>query len=240
MRKRYYKRRRKRITVKKTLLFFILIFLLFIVLAKVYLRSPLIVYAKQKSSYYASMLINDAISKQIVPNIDTNKIINLETKSNGYVTSVIVDVYQINLLISEMTNDIQTTLQEYQNDDNHDLNKLKVPFGAIFDNPLLVGLGPNLHINIRIIGSVHTDIVSTAKPYGINNSLIEVNILTKVRFQVAIPFQKDEIEVETHTPLLIKVIQGSVPHYYYIGGSSGGVVNPPPNSDSGPSEDLLE
>src|SRR5690554_3032676 len=155
MRKRYYKRRRKRITVKKTLLFFILIFLLFIVLAKVYLRSPLIVYAKQKSSYYASMLINDAISKQIVPNIDTNKIINLETKSNGYVTSVIVDVYQINLLISEMTNDIQTTLQEYQNDDNHDLNKLKVPFGAIFDNPLLVGLGPNLHINIRIIGSVH-------------------------------------------------------------------------------------
>jgi len=198
------------------------------------------VYAKQKSSYYASMLINDAISKQIVPNIDTNKIINLETKSNGYVTSVIVDVYQINLLISEMTNDIQTTLQEYQNDDNHDLNKLKVPFGAIFDNPLLVGLGPNLHINIRIIGSVHTDIVSTAKPYGINNSLIEVNILTKVRFQVAIPFQKDEIEVETHTPLLIKVIQGSVPHYYYIGGSSGGVVNPPPNSDSGPSEDLLE
>lgn len=233
---RKYKRKRKKITVKKLILFFTLIILLFLVLGKVYLRSPLIVYAKQKSTYYASLIINDAVSRQIVPNIDTDKIISLNTNNNGYITSVVVDVHQINLLISEMTKDIHKTLLEFQNDENHELHQLKIPFGAIFNNPLLIGLGPDLKINLRIIGSVHTDIISTAKPYGINNSLIEVSILTRVKFQVAIPFQRDEIDVETHTPLLIKVIQGRVPQYYYKGGS--GVVIPPPGGTEAPIDNL--
>ncbi len=238
---RHRRHRRRKITLKKSLLLFLLIFLLFLVLSKIYFRSPIMVYTKQKSTYYASILINDAIAEKIVPNIDTSKIITLETKSNGYVTSVIVNVYQINLLISEMTKAIQQQLLTYQNDDNHELNNLKIPLGAMFNNPLLNSIGPELHVRLTMMGSVFTDIVSSAKPYGINNSLIEVSIKTVVKFQVAIPFQRDEIEVETHTPLLIKVIQGSVPHYYYLGGGNSGVVNPPPkNTDPDPNDDMLE
>ncbi len=234
------RRRRRNVTINKAILFFILIFLLFLVLSKVYFKSPLLVYAKQKSYYYASVLINDAISNQIVPNVDTSKIINLETKSNGYVTSVIVDVYQINILVSKMTKQIQDQLLTYQNDEHHELNQMTLPIGVMFNNPILNNVGPHLNIQLRIIGSVYTDIESSVKPYGINNSLIEVNIKTKVRFQVAIPFQEDEIEVETTTPLLIKVIQGSVPHYYYMGGN--GSFSNPPRDDSNitPDDGLLE
>ncbi|HEY8365432.1 MAG TPA: sporulation protein YunB [Haloplasmataceae bacterium] len=231
--------KRRKITVKKILLFFAIIIFLFLFLVKAYFRSPLLVYAKQKAHLYASILINDAISTEIVPKIDTSNIISFEKKNNGYVTSVIVDVKQINMLISDMTKDIQKKLLTFQNDKHHELNNMKIPLGTIFDNPMLNNLGPNININMRMIGSVHTDISSTAKPFGINNSLIEVSIVTKVKFQVAIPFQKDEIVVENYTPLLIKVIQGSVPHYYYIGGS-GYVVNPPPNSNVDPNNDLLE
>jgi sporulation protein YunB len=236
------KRSKKQRFIKKYIVLLIFIILLSLVLIKAYLRSPMIVYARQKAYYFSSVLINDAISRQIVPNIDIDKIVKIETRSSGYVTSVVIDVHQINMLISEMTRDIQNQLLAFQNDENHDLNRLSIPLGAIFNHPLFTGLGPNININLRMIGSVYTDIVSSAKPYGINNSLIEINILTKVKFQVAIPLQKTEIEVETHTPLLIKVIQGSVPHYYYLGGGSGTVINPPPNSNSqpGPEDDILE
>jgi len=195
-------------------------------MSRIYFRSPLIIYAKQKSQLYASILINDSISQQIVPYIDTSKIINMETKSNGYVTSVIVDVYQVNLLISQMTKQIQEQLLIYQDDTNHELNHLTLPMGVMFNNPILSNLGPNISIRLKIIGSVYTDIVSSVKPYGINNSLIEVVIKTKVTFQVTIPFQEDEISVEINTPLLIEIIQGSVPHYYYTGGN-GSFSNPP-------------
>ncbi len=234
-----HRRKKRKITYKKVILFLILLFLLLYIMTKIYLRSPLIAYAKQKSYYYSSVLINEAISNQIVPNIDTSKIIMMETKSNGIVSSVVVDVYQINLLISKMTKQIQDELLNLQNDKQNELNRLKIPVGVILDNPVFNNLGPNINISLRIIGSVYTDIASSVKPYGINNSLIEVVIKTKVRFQVAIPFQKDEILVETSTPLLIKIIQGSVPHYYYIGGN-GSFSNPPHDDNDGPDGSLLE
>ncbi len=237
-----HKRRRKVkiITLPKFILFLVIIFLLFLVVSKTYFRSPLLVYAKQKSFFYASVIINDAISNQVVPNIDTNKIINMETKSNGYVTSVVVDVYQVNLLISKMTKEIQDQLLIYQNDKDNELNKLHIPLGVMFNNPMFNNVGPKINIQLTIIGSVVSDIVSSVKPYGINNSLIEVVIKTRVKFQVAIPYQKDEIIVETNTPLLIKVIQGSVPHYYYTGGN-GYFSNPPTDTSGGaPDSSLLQ
>lgn len=237
---KWRRRHRKRFTLKKGFVFILLVFCLFLILSKSYFRPPLMGYAKQKSYYYASFLINKSLSEQVVPNIDTSKIINMETRSNGYVTSVVVDVYQVNLLISKMTQQIQEELNQYQNDKNHELNNLKLPIGVMFDNPVLNNMGPSISIQLRTIGSVHTDILSSVKPYGINNSLIEVVIKTTIRFQVLIPFQKDEILVETNTPLLIKVIQGSVPHYYYTGGN--GSFSNPPRDDSGdiPNGDLLE
>lgn len=199
------------------------------------------VYAKQKSSFYASTLINDAISSQIVPNIDTNKIVTMETKSNGYVSSVVVDVYQVNFLLSKMTKQIQEQLLILENDPNSELNNLKIPMGVIFDNPILYNLGPNVNIRLKLAGTVTTDIVSNVKPYGINNTLIEIVIKTKVKFQVMVPFQKGEIEVVTNTPLLIKVVQGDIPHYYYTGGN-GNFSNPPrdDSSPSAPDSSLLE
>lgn len=225
----YKRRRKKRLTVKKILIFFSLLILLVLFLIKTYFRSPIIVYASEKAQFYASVVINDAVSTRIVPNINTDNIINIQTRSNGTVSGVIVDVHQVNLLIAQMAKEIQTHLINIQNDANHELHHLTIPLGMIFNNPYLSNFGPKLHIKLRMIGSVHTDVVSTAKAYGINNSLIEVSIKTTVKFQVAIPLQTEEITVTTHTPLLIKIIQGSIPNYYFVGGS--GVVIPPIGDD---------
>jgi len=46
-----------------------------------------------------------------------------------------------------------------------------------------------------------------------------------------IPFQQGVIEVVTHTPLVIKIVQGAVPHYYYSGGT--GSFSNPPRDESG-------
>lgn len=231
----------KKFKFKKATFIFFLSVILFFVLARIYFQPPVMVYAKQKSYLYASILINDAINDQIVPFIDTNKIITMETKSNGYVSSVVVDVFQVNLLLSKMTKQIQQELLNIEKNPASELNQLKIPLGVMFDNPLLYNMGPNIKVNLRIVGSVNTDIASSVKPYGINNTLIEVVIKTKVRFQVMIPFQKSTIEVVTNTPLLIKVVQGDIPHYYYTGGN--GNFSNPPRDDSGgstPDSTLLE
>lgn len=230
------KRKSKRFIIHKVTIFFLLFIMVLFLTSRLYFRPPIMAYAKQKSYYYASILINDAISKQIVPNIDTSKLILLNTKSNGYVSSVIVDMHQINDLLAKLTKEIQVNLLELESDESNQLHQLKMPIGVMFDNPILSRLGPDLSIKLKLVGSVLTDIVSSVEPYGINNSLIKIVIQTKVRFQVMIPFQRGEIEIVANTPLLLKIIQGDVPHYYYSGGT-GSFSNPPKDDTTNPPTD---
>lgn len=224
------RRKRRKYKRYKYLLFVVLIFLLFWQATKLYFQPTVIGYAKQKSIFYSSIVINNAIRDQVLNEMDVNKIVVLETQSSGHVTSVQVDTYEANKILAKVTEQIQNEIIAIENDENNDLRNLEIPLGVIFDNPYLSKYGPKLSVDLIPVGSIRTDIVSTVEPYGINNSLIEVNLETRVIFQVIIPFQKDEIEVVTHTPILVKIIHGEVPRYYYRG---GGTYPLSPNNDDG-------
>jgi sporulation protein YunB len=178
-------------------------------------------YAVNKAKLHASIIINEAISKEVVPNIVTEDLMLFKSKENGHVTNVIIDVYQINNVISKMSADMQTKLQNRFLDE-----ELKMPLGVVLNHPALNESGPRVTIHISMVGNVTTDIVTRTTPYGINNSLMEVLIKTEVNFLVVIPFQQEEVTVITYTPLVIKMIQGEVPQYYY-NSSDGSFINPP-------------
>lgn len=207
----------------KIKLFFIIIIafvLLLWLLTRSYFQPTIISYAKQKSILYSSMLINNAIRDQILTQMDIDKLVIIDSNENGLVSSVQLNTYEANKMLAYVTEQIVKELLEIEKDRNSELNKLSVPLGVIFNNPIFSKYGPNIAIHLVPIGSVKTDIVSSVTPYGINNTLIEVILETTVTFQVIIPFQKDEINVVAHTPILVKVITGEVPRYYYQGGTS--------------------
>ena len=52
---------------------------------------------------------------------------------------------------------------------------------------------------------------------GINNALIEINIVLELKEQVILPFISKKIDIETIVPVALKLIQGSVPEYYFNG-----------------------
>lgn len=178
-------------------------------------------YAANKAKMHMSMIVNDAISKEVVPNIITEDLMLFKTKTNGHVTNVLIDVYQINNVIAKMTTDMQTKL-------HHRIvsEELEMPMGAMFSHPLLNRMGPTVKIEIQMVGNIKTDIITRATPYGINNSLMEVMIKTEIDFLVFIPYQKQELTLVTYTPLVIKMIQGEVPQYYYSS-SNGSFITPP-------------
>ncbi|MDF2700115.1 MAG: yunB [Haloplasmataceae bacterium] len=211
------KRKRRRVhrfKIKKSILLLTVVLLLAFIITRAYFQPPVMIYVKQKSFSVASKVINNAIMEQVVPNIDTSKLVTMEENKDGTVTTVTVNTYQTNLLLSKMSQEIHKSINEIERDPNNELNSVTIPFSAMLSNPI-VNFGPNIKVNLTVVGSVQTDIVSTVKAYGINNSLFEVVIQSKVKYQIAIPFQADEIEVVTRTPILIKVIHGKVPHFYY-------------------------
>ena len=72
-------------------------------------------------------------------------------------------------------------------------------------------------VQIRIIpiGSYVCDIVTTMNDYGINNSLFEIDIKVEIQINTILPLKKGTSIVNCNIPLVVQILQGSVPRYYY-------------------------
>lgn len=202
----------------------ILFFILSFFITRAYFSEAVQMYTANRAKLQVSILINDAISKEVVPNIVTEDLMIFRTNTDGHVTDVIIDVYQINNVTTKMAKDIQQSLKREVMEEH-----LRMPIGALTGHPMWSNLGPKIDIEIQMLGNVMTDIVTKTEPYGINNTLMKVMIKTEVQVLVLIPFQRQVITVTNYTPLVIKMIQGEVPQYYY--NSSNGEFIPPPREN---------
>lgn len=233
MRGRRVIKRFKIFTVKRVIILSVILAILLISVVGRYFSPTMMSYAEKKATFHASFIINNAIRDQVVPNIDTSRVIVLQKRDDGTVTSVGIDVYQVNNILAKMTAQIQEELTDIEKDETNVLNSMEIPIGVIFRNPVLDQMGPKIKVKMNFVGTVHTDIETRLEHYGINNTLIQINVKTTIRMQLIIPFHEKEFTVTTSTPLIMEVIQGEVPRYYYLGGSTAN-PNPPYDSQNNP------
>lgn len=76
-------------------------------------------------------------------------------------------------------------------------------------------LGPMIPIKLSFMGSINTDIDVKVEEYGINNVLLEVDIIIKVSNLITMPISSRVHDVEVKDVLSVEVIPGEVPNYYF-------------------------
>lgn len=97
-----------------------------------------------------------------------------------------------------------------------------VPMGQAANIPLIGNFGPKIPIRFHVIGEVQTNVETEITEFGINNAMIEVNILVKVNVQIVVPLATRRSVVEQRIPVAIGLIQSPIPQIY-----NGGGNNPP-------------
>ena len=91
---------------------------------------------------------------------------------------------------------------------------IKVPFYAFTNNPLLMNLGPKIHIMVNLIETSRGSITTEVSAYGINTVLIEVYLNLIITESIILPTKREVITLEFNILLASKVIQGKVPSLY--------------------------
>lgn len=99
----------------------------------------------------------------------------------------------------------------------------KIPFSMVLKNPLFSSIGPDIPIRYRNINNVVGQLTTNLKEYGINNTLIEINLNITVNAIIDIPISSEKIKFEVSSPLVVKLIQGKVPDAFYGTNVIGGV-----------------
>lgn len=229
-------RLKKRIKFKNSILIIILLIIsIFLALRFINLKiNPVLLdYANMEARKLASIIINDAVNKNFKDiNIDELFII---TKEENEIKAIDFNPIIVNQVLTNTTTLIQTNLKYLEqgkiellnlNTDaliDYNTDKLKqgiiyeIPSGVIFGNSFLANIGPKIPVRFSLVGDIVSYVNTEVKDYGINNALIEVNIVLELSEQLILPFVTDKITIDTTIPVALKLIQGTVPNYYLNG-----------------------
>jgi sporulation protein YunB len=198
--------------------------------------SPILLdYASLESRKLASIIINNAIAKNVTENIDIDELFIITRDSENEIKTIDFNPITVNKILTKVTNSIQVNLKYIEqgkielldlNTDeliDYDIDKLKqgiiyeIPTGVIFGSSFLANIGPLIPVKFSLVGDIISYINTKVTDYGINNAVVEINICLQLAEQVMLPFTTNQITITTSIPVAIKLIQGGVPNYYLNG-----------------------
>ena len=250
MKRKIHLKRKFHLFKKKINVFILIIVLLIIMLIIVFnfinlkVNPILLDYAQMEARKIASIIINDAVKQNITDDIDIEELFIITKDSNNEVKTIDFNPIIVNQILTETTILVQNNLRYLEQGKIESLNlannalidynqdKLKqgiiyeIPSGIIFGNSFLANLGPKIPVRFSLVGDIIGYINTNVTDYGINNALIEVNIVLELSEQVILPFVTEKISINTTIPVALKLIQGSVPNYYLNGLNSPSIALP--------------
>lgn len=174
-------------------------------------------YAESELERVVTTVINKSVSEC---NLDNNL---FYVKSDSNKTTIVdYDPVVMNKIISDISNKVYDNLKLISKKDIDTLNKYNldntifyIPSGIIFNSIMLNNLGPKIPIGMELISSINSNLETKVTEYGINNSLIEVNIKINTTIRMILPTTSKKNKISVVVPLTVKIIQGNIPEYYF-------------------------
>jgi len=191
--------------------------------------------AEVEINNFSTSIINKAISQVLEDKIDTSKLFETIIDNEGRIQTIDFNPIVVNQVLNIATTTVQKNIKLLEdgnieniasygiNIDEKKMKKLKkgiiseIPMGVVFKNIAIANIGPRIPIRLHYLGDINSNIKTKITPYGINNALIEIYIELEVDAKIILPFISKKTNLKYNIPLIMKVIQGSVPNYYGSG-----------------------
>jgi len=180
-----------------------LFYLVFIFIGN-YFSERIEVYINKSVENKAVEIINNVLKEEVIPNVDSEKMLMINEKG------VIINSKNVNEVLFLVNDNISSNFEIMKKE------ILKIPISSVISEELL-NFGPNINIRINEIRSFKSDIITEVEEYGINNSLLKLEILIEFDVESMVPFKKNVSNVKMKIPLVSQIIQGEVPKFYSFG-----------------------
>ena len=191
-----------------------------------YLMQPVIL--RYATSVAETIMLNCA-NKAIVNvfekgEISYKDIVNLTENSEGYVTSLEIDVLQINSLKSKISNEMARLIEKEER------YSVAIPLGSFFGNSYTNGFGPDVNLKMQITTTCFVDFSHEFKSAGINQVLHIVNVDIDVTGSFVVMGYNRNINASTTAIAAQTVIVGKSPDAFTnviesATDNTGGLIN---------------
>lgn len=244
----HLKKRRKINKVKLVIISLVLVIVsTFIMLYFLALRiTPMLLETAEVEIRKISLaIINKSLSPGLNEKIKNEALFNTQIAPDGSIQTIDFNSILVNQILDSATTLIHKNMklleegkvEEIGTDfglQYSDLEHLRkgivanIPIGIIYNNPLLANLGPRIPIRIRYLGNLDGNITTKVSEYGINNALVEIGIHLEMTAMILLPFSSGVRKMTWDIPVIVKIVQGSIPNYYSNGfNTNSGIVTIP-------------
>ena len=165
--------------------------------------------AAYQVNLFATRIINAAILEQLGEReLGYGDFIRLTYNNSGDIVAIESDMASINRLKADVTGAVIASLEEMGT------ATLRLPMGTLMGNELTAGRGPMVEIRIYPVGYVHTNLYSNFTEAGINQTMHQITLGTRVQMRAVIPGYNIRTEVNTSFGVAETVIVGNIPDAY--------------------------
>ena len=156
-----------------------------------------------------TLMINECVAYYLQENnIAYTDLITVSLNDKKEVTAVGTNTIAVNKLKTDITNAIANELKDSRGE------KIRVSLGNLFDSYVLDYIGIEFQVKLTDYGFIETDILSSFKSSGINQTIHRINLKIKVEINVNIGTLYQTETVETEILLAETVLLGNVPEMY--------------------------
>ncbi len=206
--KRYIPKKQKHALTFKLVCVFLIITILFILL-DIPIRPVVRENAKFIVKNEVTIMINECVADYISENnIAYSDLTTISLNDKKEVTTVGTNTIAINKLKADVTNAIANELKDSRGE------KIRVSLGNLLDSYILDYIGIEFQVKLTDYGFIETDISTSFKSAGINQTLHRINLKIKVDVNINIGTLYQTETVETEILLAETVLVGNVPEFY--------------------------
>lgn len=189
------------------------------------LKPQLMALAVQKTNDVISMLTQKVLSAM---EYDASELIVYRYNQNNDIIAIEYDTHKLNQILNESLDIVDNSLEAAQKGDIDPILRevllddgivYEVPIGYLTGIALLENSGYRFQVTMRLLHYVNGDLEVKSEPYGLNNSLITINLHLNIQAEAITAIANKEITFNESIPLVVQVVQGEIPTYTgFIGG----------------------
>ena len=199
-------------TKRKFMLFFLflLLLILFFIVRLIHRWHPVLQsMAEMQAQALATDILADTMRDVLTESgIKSEDLVTYYYNPSGEIFAYSIDTVTIEKLAA-MAN---TKMGEYLEEKKE--FELDIPLGRITNNPLLAAMGPDIPIQVRVVGNPGVDYARSFESVGINEVNHRIWIEMELLIQVTTPLLTDVLTANMQFTLIDQTLSGKVPNTY--------------------------
>ena len=161
-----------------------------------------------KAKSVATIICNQQTTK-CMRGYQYSDFVTIHTDENKNIVMLEANMININILVSNIAEQIQKEIDNTQNED------IYISSGSFTGISLLSGRGPKIPIRISTIGNVKTDFKSEFIEKGVNQTLHRLYLEIECEISILTPFNTINEKINNQLIVAENIIVGNIPSTYY-------------------------